>query len=1269
MEGSRMIWLQARIRDEPYNPELGATGGSAGRDAILPISLGMVPEDHTVNDLAGLIVKRFDAVHPDKGRLKVRYLQTEYGALMSVLDPVGMHFPKRNGQEPERPFTVLAIRFPPLPEELQNSARFASVAPESSARPYKRSRDDLQHTAAANQHGFMNLHQGSGFASKRQRLNSGGGEAMFDPDQPIRSRERDLPTIDADAYRSTRQDASNYIIADSQQSPRPNHINTYGTPKSLSTASVNANANHHSKDSASVPDSPNHRGRSPVARVLQNVHNGQDVPKSESPEQDHIVYSIPPSNPSTPRGETVLRKEEVITPFLMPSLPAPRMRTPAVPRSKESYRTPEGPRAEFVGKSRFTAQNGLSASTLSASKGGKAFSSRKPPQNVWDVVETDEEGSRRMDSPYSAKRSKQQRPTAIDSLPGPRLFSYFNRTSTRSPSASRNVFGNAGSQRGSATDLTNNEDSSLNRSISISRISDYAPNNKSITNDSMLQPVCESSTEVTMEDSRPLEQDNIQPIEFVADLLQESDSNDQEMRDKSTIERNSDKNLDLMKPTVEHGMGADLEMTVDDEQRYDMSSTDMAQNTKIHTGKGVIVNQELGKSGAEGMMVERSSAETSVNAEMTQAKSMKANTQNLSQQKSIEQLATDGRAKNAHKKELERGERVRKAHKLEEHQKSQAFRHNEKLCIGSPAAARLRPKSITSPIPGQTPRRSALKTSTSIRSGSISSHGTPSRSIITDTATPVPSAHRPSPVVASRSVSFAESHDCVVGTNGAKESGKSNASAEDVSRDIRSKDGLPKTDGKRAESVVETKVQKSRLGIKDYVLAQRRAKTKETELKTIEQPKAVQGKTKSVRAHSGKAKSETTQTELKAIRDKGKKPIYDPPSPPKPFVLDIAKESGPTEENWSEIDLPPLGNRAGPSKSRSTSTTVLSKMKETKGGMLTNWPTTLLEAPQLVQTPSITSTSDGVKTAEQPPTDYPHRSESVSRSPAREVVSSDSAQSGSDSDSQSESDSESEDGMEDEGKEGMNNIVRNATPLASNSASGSTKAMQRITPAPAPVGAESGSESETESDDGELPLMKPQLNTKSPSESDSQTDDEDHPRTRTLPSSRDESASRSASIVDEAERQLQRENRQSMEPFRSSQMHPPPKTQRIIGTPVAAQQAKTTNLLSSGTRLPNQRLHSLSSIMKGNSTSMVTPGKRLPAYKPPSIKPVVEPFPKTRIESVPVTRPGNADSLSDSDDEDDSDDDDDDTGDGKKGSAGKGFDGLMKLAEQMEPQT
>ena len=140
---------------------------------------------------------------------------------MSVLDPVGMHFPRRNGQEPEKPFTVLAIRFPPLPEELQSSARFASVAPESSARPYKRARDELQQAAASNRYEFKTMHTNMIPTNKRQRTGNGGRQGTFDPDRPIRSRERDLPTVDADTYRSIRQDDSNYIIADSQPSPRP----------------------------------------------------------------------------------------------------------------------------------------------------------------------------------------------------------------------------------------------------------------------------------------------------------------------------------------------------------------------------------------------------------------------------------------------------------------------------------------------------------------------------------------------------------------------------------------------------------------------------------------------------------------------------------------------------------------------------------------------------------------------------------------------------------------------------------------------------------------------------------------------------------------------------------------------------------------------------------------------------------------------------------------------------------------------------------------
>ena len=155
-----------------------------------------------------------------RSKLKVKYLQTEYGAVIDASDLVGVHFPRRNGQEPDKPFTVLAIRFPPLPEELPNFARFASVAPESSARPYKRPGDNLLYAAAANRYGYQYHRHTDGLASKRQKLSNGGGEGMFDPDRPMRSRERDPPPIDADLYYLTRSGPSNCIPLDSQQSPK-----------------------------------------------------------------------------------------------------------------------------------------------------------------------------------------------------------------------------------------------------------------------------------------------------------------------------------------------------------------------------------------------------------------------------------------------------------------------------------------------------------------------------------------------------------------------------------------------------------------------------------------------------------------------------------------------------------------------------------------------------------------------------------------------------------------------------------------------------------------------------------------------------------------------------------------------------------------------------------------------------------------------------------------------------------------------------------------
>ncbi|MCJ1432080.1 hypothetical protein MMC27_001436 [Xylographa pallens] len=1242
MEGSRTIWLQARIRDEPYNPELGATSGSAGRDAILPISLGMVPEDHTVNDLAGLIVKRFDTVHPDKGQVISYVSDTEYGALMSVLDPVGMHFPRRNGQEPDKPFTVLAIRFPPLPEELHTSARFTSVAPESSARPYKRSRDELQQPAASVRYGFSNMRHEYVSTNKRQRISNGGREGTFDPDRPIRSRERDLPTIDADTYRSTRQDASDYIIADSQQSPRRTHINTYGTPKSLSTASVNASASYRPQDPASVPDSPNHRGGLPNTRVLQIEHMSQDVPKSESPEQDSIVYSIPPSHPSTPRDQTASRTEELAPTFLKPSRPVARAKTPireiSNGASSSNKKKPfadrniisEGPRLAFVGKSSTIAQKRFGVLTSANSTGGKAFSSRKPPGDVFDVVESDEEESCRMDLVPSAKPSKQQGPTAADSIPGPRLFSQINGSSTRFRSVSHNVSDNAESRRGSTTNLTNIEDLNLNRARS--KIFDHALNDVSITKQTMPRAVYPALDEARVEDLQPSEQDDIQLTRPVANSLPENRSNNQQINEAFS-EQGGDKTVGVIKSTVEHGMDVDVEMTLNNElEQSDTRFPDQALNTEIHMRKGTNNEQQSVKNGLEIMKEKSNAGKTWISAKTTKrTQSLNSMGHNVSQKESKEVIAAERKAKNAYKKDIERKERIRKAHELEEQQKIEVSKQDEKRCIGAPAAPRLQRMSITPPIPSLNPKRSALKSSMALRASSIPTHGTPSHNMQIDSQTPLPCSLQPSPEPVSRSVSFADTE-----TKEAGASGKLNANDEN---NMKSEAEFTKAPIKSRKPVaIKDETQDRRLIIRDLVRAERGGNEKKTELEKTEHTKPIEVKTKPVKVKTGKMKPET-QAELKVIRDKGKRPVYDPPSPPKPIVSHVAKGIDVGGGKLSDTFPPYLGSQPGPSKSRSSSTNVPSKDKERT---VQKELSTLKGAPEMNRTPSARSISEGVMAAEQVPTDDPLLSKSASRSPAREVTSSGLSRFGSDSGSESQSDSDSEKGSHGE---------RNTRYPILNSANESTKAT---------------SESETDSDDGELPPMKPHSRTKSPSESDSETEDEDEDdqQARKPLSIHDGTVSRSASIVDEAERQLQRESRQSMEPSRSSQIYPPPKTPRMVGLHVVAQQAKTTNLLSGGTRLPNQRLPTLSSMIKGTSSPIVIAGKKLPAYKLPSITTMVDPFPKASIDSVPVNRLGNADSQGSSEDEDDG--DNDDTDDEKKGSAGKGFIALMNLAKQMD---
>ena len=941
--------------------------------------------------------------------------------------------------------------------------------------------------------------------------------------------------------------------------------------------------------------------------MLQDAQISQDTPKSESPEQDNIVYSIPPSDPSTPRGHTVSRTEEHTATFLKPSKSTTRTKTPvreipsAVLSSKkklvaEQSRRSEGYRVESIGNGRHKTQNDIPALRLASSNGSKALSSYKPSQDVWGVVgPMDENLSRQVARMRGTTASEKQHPTTTNVQLGPRPFSQFNGRSTRSPSINRYIDGSVHSRHGSITDLMDTENSTTD--CSTSKVSYPAPVYESIIMDPSPMAVHTFSEEAVVEDSQPLVQDEIKPTESIPNAVRHNQPNDQEIQNNIIAKRDIHNDLGTVKPTIEDGMDVDAEMTSHDEHEgSDINSLDIAQNIEHCTGNSEHNGNEEFMKESETIIVENSSAAKSSKAANTKhAPSTKAFAQSITQKKHTEDLAAEGKVKKAEKKALDRQGKARKATHSKETQEIETLVPTEQPDLSTPPIAKLQRKSITPMIPSHPgPRKSALKSSTSFMPSSISPRGTPSRSMNMDKETPGPSAPQLSPVVASRSVSFDVRPDNVSGTKEAKTQKK------------------PKT--KPVTS--KTKEQVRRQEIKD-LLKQERAMSKETEL---EKTAPVQA------AKAGRKSTEKLQMTLNVTRDKGKKAVYNQPSPPKSIVL--ARETGFDDRDLPDNN-PPLGNQPGPSKSRVISATVPSKPKV---GMVPKSPPMFVDVPKLVQAPNADRIGNEAKTVKQPKTDDRLLSRSTSRSPAREVVSSDSSRS--DSESDFDSQSESADGEEKE-KDGVNGIVKKGLLSTTSSA----KPAHQRTPVRTLMNAESASDSETESDDGELPPMTKTSKIQSASESDSQTDDEEDGLTRKSTSSCDGTASRSASVIDEADRQLQRDYRHSMEPSRSSQTNLPLKTPKVAEIVADSQQVKRTNLLSSGTRLPNQR-PSLSSIMKGNSSSIVPEKKQLAAYRSPSSKTAAKPSSNTIIDPVPVTRPVNDGSQSSSDEEDEEDDDD-----------------------------
>lgn len=156
-------------------------------------------------------------------RLNIRHLKSYFDETLDMNDKVGDLFDDRkigpNGQVNETSI-VKVFRYPPDPRDIRNPQRFASLMPESTARPLKR----VLSTFAQNprvEYGHIGVYEGwrqpdeaFGTASKRQRVHDG----PYNPDQPIISREEREGGVYYSSQPSGTQESRGQVY-NSQRSP------------------------------------------------------------------------------------------------------------------------------------------------------------------------------------------------------------------------------------------------------------------------------------------------------------------------------------------------------------------------------------------------------------------------------------------------------------------------------------------------------------------------------------------------------------------------------------------------------------------------------------------------------------------------------------------------------------------------------------------------------------------------------------------------------------------------------------------------------------------------------------------------------------------------------------------------------------------------------------------------------------------------------------------------------------------------------------------
>ena len=948
-----------------------------------------------------------------------------------------------------------------------------------------------------------------------------------------------------------------------------------------------------------IPDSPSCRGEIHNENLPQPVPERRaETPKSESPEADNIIRSIPPSDPSTAHPPMVQQTEQPQNSFLKPLLPPSRTKT-IIPQTPNRHRganemvtahhtTPEGqvesPKSD--GKLRRPTSTGKNSSLGVGSWSG-SFASRKVPQsNIWD--DDIEETLHGHSAPLSAKRPKQHHalPSALP-LSEPRRDS----TYSREPSVAYSTFSNANKFLKPLTpgDVCEGgpKPRIAQRPEKQTQSSPETPLTERQFQDST-QSEAFRRTPIIDEQAKATDDDYAMDMEIDAGAPSAKPDDGSPTGERSMTRSIASGERGGSSRGRSLGSIKSTEIVPEGEMLISLhrEEPNVHEQTVEYQTKGAgswateAKDEEEDDDGDE--VSERESESEAFGSKLS-APAKKPLAKQLSGQSHAEQSSTKTIKQIVpQRKQIDNGPSEPEKLQVNVH-KDAAPPDTEIPQFKTPSAKRLKAAtssiaklSSTSLYPAT---KSALKLAVN-RSGSASSRGTPPR-VSFERSQSQSNAARSSPSLARRPGSHAVPEEKI---------SKAPTAAIEKSK---TPEARPTPAAMRRQLAADKRLEDQR---------------RREEIKNL----------------SRLRKSPMIHTEPQPVRGKGKEIVRDPPAqqvaPPPPTTTIFGTDT-------RKLECKPLqsGNEPAPSRrcgdrqaeTVETTATLESKSRDVldaRGGRN--------------ETPKVDST---VQVQKEPTAHVATgNGKSPSRSPARVVASSISSSSASETESETESESESE-----TVEEKVDETGRPPSSTSQEAASGTSKDIGRS------ASPSASSSSESESDDGDLPPLK-----------------------RTPPQGTDKS--RSASVGDEAERQLQREARESLEPSRSSQVKSAAKTP-LASKPLAiVNEGRSTNARNREAPPATTRFPSLTSLRARSSGLPPSSTQRLSNYKTLLKGPSGPNSLGTQVNrSTKITEVSSDEDSSTSEDEGD---EDDDLGTGAKsagtggaqGSVGKGVAALTK---------